>query len=325
MMAYPGTMRPGMTPENIPFQDLPGLDIFDKDPVPWPHFQHLDWHHRWSEPPHEHAIPMEDFIEQQGRWATPEMEAQMRAGVRQDVRMRQEALEEAQTRSTVVVDDDDDEVDRADYNVRDPIALGDGVFGKLGSDADRALTAAAVSPDNKMRNQETIEDDDEEEDDEEDLDDDFDSLFMDLGLDLEEDDEEEEEEDEKDARNAVGGAKKKVVKDKRDMDDEADLVLDLGMALGFDEEDEDGDTPAPTSGGSMTLRRGRGTTATINVDEDDDLDLGLDDDEDDMVDGVDTVPLDDFGDADNLDTEDFFDEGGFDFDDNDYDGGGDMW
>jgi len=66
MMEYPGTMRPGRTPENMPFHDLPIGDD-DPDPVPWPHFQQIEWHHRWA-PPHPHPIPMEEFIEQQGRW-----------------------------------------------------------------------------------------------------------------------------------------------------------------------------------------------------------------------------------------------------------------
>ena len=96
MMEYPGTFRPGRTPENMPFHDLPIGDD-DPDPVPWPHFQQIEvchdskhliffflsylfslirfclfsnsiqWHHRW-EPPHPHPIPMEEFIEQQGRW-----------------------------------------------------------------------------------------------------------------------------------------------------------------------------------------------------------------------------------------------------------------
>lgn len=98
MMEYPGTMRPGKTPENMPFQDLPIGDD-DPDPVPWPHFQQIEWHHQW-EPPHEHAIPMEQFIEMHGRWATPEMEAAMRAGVRKNVRDRRQ--EEAQGKQDAV-------------------------------------------------------------------------------------------------------------------------------------------------------------------------------------------------------------------------------
>ena len=65
MMEYPGTMRPGKTKENQAFENLPLADT-DPDPVPWPHFQEIEWHHLW-EPPHPHSTPMEEFIEQQGR------------------------------------------------------------------------------------------------------------------------------------------------------------------------------------------------------------------------------------------------------------------
>ena len=41
MMEYPGTFRPGRTPENMPFHDLPIGDD-DPDPVPWPHFQQIE-------------------------------------------------------------------------------------------------------------------------------------------------------------------------------------------------------------------------------------------------------------------------------------------
>lgn len=185
MMAYPGTMRPGKTPENMPFQDLPIGDD-DPDPVPWPHFQQIEWHHRWSEPPHEHPGDMEDFIEQQGRWATPEQEAAMRAGVRRDVRQRQE-LAESGKRETIITDDDDDDDDEDYEDKEEPVALGDGIFGKLGSDADRAATAAAVSPDADAdadialkRGVDVVDDLF--------VDDDLDDFLLDLGLDAEEDD-----------------------------------------------------------------------------------------------------------------------------------------
>ena len=55
---------------------------------------------------------MEDFIEQQGRWATPEMEAEMRAGSRQNSRARRQ-MEEDKKRDTLIMDDDDDD-DMAD-------------------------------------------------------------------------------------------------------------------------------------------------------------------------------------------------------------------
>jgi hypothetical protein len=174
MMEYPGTMRPGKTPENQPFQDLP-LGDDDPDPVPWPHFQQIEWHHQWA-PPHDHPIPMELFIEQQGRWATPEMEAAMRAGARRNVREAREQQEADRAGNLIITDDDDDDDDPRDgMDIEDePIALGDGIFGQLGSDADRAATAIATSP----QKEEELED--EEEDDG--LLDDF---LLDLGLDSE--------------------------------------------------------------------------------------------------------------------------------------------
>ena len=172
MMEYPGTMRPGRTPENMPFQDLPIGDN-DPDPVPWPHFQQIEWHHRWD-PPHEHPTTIEAFIEQQGRWATPEMEAAMRAGVRRDVRERREAAE-AEKRDTIITDDEDEDDDT--MMVDDvPIALGDGIFGQLGSTADQAATAAATSPDRE---------EDEEGKEDESFDDGLDNFLLDLGLDAE--------------------------------------------------------------------------------------------------------------------------------------------
>jgi hypothetical protein len=68
------------------------LDIDTPNPVPWPHFQEIEWHHRWD-PPHEQALEMEEFIELQGRWASVEDEAEMRMGMRRGVRERRE-LEE---------------------------------------------------------------------------------------------------------------------------------------------------------------------------------------------------------------------------------------
>lgn len=285
MMEYPGTMRPGKTPENMPFQDLPIGDN-DPDPVPWPHFQQIEWHHQW-EPPHEHPIPMEDFIEMHGRWATPEMEAAMRAGVRQGVRELREA-EEAEKRDVIITDDEEDELD-VQQDV--PVALGDGVFGRLGSTADQAATAAATSPD---RVEEKIEED--ESFDEAGLDD----FLLDLGLDTEMEDEDDLSErssttNNNNSRDQVSSPSGSTLDDaEEDDEDEEDISMD-------------------------------GVTASIDVDDDSDLDLGLDVDDELEVGG--TVPLEDYGDdSDTLDTEDVFDEGGFDFDDDfgDMDGG-DMW
>ena len=181
MMEYPGTMRPGRTPENSPFHDLPIGDD-DPDPVPWPHFQQIQWHHRW-EPAHPHPVPMDLFIEQQGRWATPEQEAAMRAGTRKASRMRRE-LEEEKKRETLIMDDEED--DDSDL----PQDLGEGVFGALGSTADAKITAEATSPEIAERAGETEEDEDEFEDDMG-----LDDFLLDLGLDSMDDDEEGEEED----------------------------------------------------------------------------------------------------------------------------------
>lgn len=274
-------MRPGKTPENMPFHDLPIGDN-DPDPVPWPHFQQIEWHHRW-EPPHEHPIPMEDFIELSGRWATPEMEAAMRAGVRQDVRERRE-LQESERRDTVITDDDDED-DLPD----EPVALGDGMFGKLGSDADRAATAAATSPMGA----------DEDSDEDDGLD-----FLLDLGLDMLEDDGGDELGGGSTSRPAVAAPTSRgpvPASVQGTVEDDDDIEYD-------DEE--------------VSL------TSAISVDVDDDedvIDFGVDEDEDDEADGLDEVPLDDYGDNDGLDT-DIFDEGGFDYDDYESDGdGGDAW
>ena len=295
MMEYPGTMRPGRTPENMPFQDLPIADD-DPDPVPWPHFQQIEWHHRWD-PPHEHPIPMEEFIELAGRWATPEMEAAMRAGVRRGVRERRQE-EEADKRNVIITDDDDEDDELGVGTIaEDPISLGDGVFGQLGSDADRAATAAAVDPANQGKKDEEDEDDD---------DGDLDDFLLDLGLDADLDD------DDNDGKSKTKGKKAKT---------------DASFDLDFDDDDDDDDDGDDDDGSvgkrvSLTASSGSDTT-TIDVDDDEDMVVMDDDDE---LEG-DTIPLDDFNDdSDALDTEDIFDEGGFDFDDDygDMDGG-DMW
>mmetsp|Transcript_60893 Transcript_60893/g.170683 ORF Transcript_60893/g.170683 Transcript_60893/m.170683 type:complete len:380 (+) Transcript_60893:158-1297(+) len=290
MMEYPGTMRPGRTPENMPFHDLPIADT-DPDPVPWPHFQQIEWHHRWD-PPHPHPIPMEEFIEQQGRWATPEMEAAMRAGNRRDARRRRE-MEEEKKRENLIMDDEEDDQD-------EPQDLGDGMFGQLGSAADQAVTAAATSPNVRVDDL-TGEDDDDDSS--------LGDFLLDLGLDSFDDDEDDggegEDDDTRPAMKKIPAPLPKT--QQTGLED---------VVIGDDDEDEGAEdtTPSPD------------ITASIDVDEDDDLELGIDDEDDLTDDGVSTVPLEDFSDNDGLDTENFFDDGGFDFDDGDFDGGdGDMW
>ena len=232
------------------------------------------------------------FIEQQGRWATPEMEAAMRAGVRRDVRKRRE-MEEEQKRETLIMDDDEDE----DYQ-DEPQDLGDGMFGKLGSAADAAVTAEATSP--RRAQLDTYDDEDEE-----DEDDGLDDFLLDLGLDSEGDDGGNEPSDTMagfDSPTTTRRPRKTGLED---------------VVVGDDGDDDDDE-----------MESGVGT-ASISVDDDDDdeLELGLDDDgglSDDG--GVSTVPLEDFGDSDSLDTEEFFDDGGFDYDGgDDFGDGGDGW
>lgn len=291
MMEYPGTMRPGTTPENMPYQDLPLADD-DPDPVPWPHFQQIEWHHKWDAP-HPHPIPMEEFIDMHGRWATPEMEAAMRAGVRRDIRERQEQ-EAAERQDMIITDDDDDDDDALGAVVDEPIALGDGMFGQLGSAADEAITAAAVAP--RAEGEEEDEEEDEADGGE---DDDLDNFLLDLGLDAEVDE---------------------IGIDMDSVDDDAEPPADLGSDSP-DIGDDDNSIDMVSDGGDIS--------ATITVEDDDDIALGVDE-EDDLgggtsSDGVSTVPLDAFADSeDGLDGEDIFGDGGFDYDDGDFDDG-DVW
>jgi len=294
MMQYPGTMRPGKTPENSPYHDLPFLGDNDPEPVPWPHFQQIEWYHKWA-PPHPHPIPMEQFIDMQGRWATPEMEAAMRAGARRSVRAQKEE-EEQETEKYVVVDDEDDDEEDEDTSV--PIELGDGMFGQLGSSADQAIVAAAVAPQTaepvttegkKKEEEDTL---DEATSDEDDLDD----FLLDLGLDVDMGEDMDETEGEGDS-----AATETIANDIGDDDDKLN-VDDNGDAIGF------------------------------NVDIDNFDDTAIEGDDEvaeeivETVDTIQTVPLEAFEkeeeEAGLGNTEDSFDDGGFDFGDIDDNGGG---
>lgn len=207
MLEYPGTMRPGRTPENMPYHDLPGLGMNDPEPVPWPHFQEIEWHHLWD-PPHEQALAMEEFIEVEGRWASVEEEAEMRMGMRRGVRERREMEEMSKAggggEQMVIMDDDEDD--------ESMIGLGEGVEALLKSPASVAKKADA--------------DEEEEEDDEDDDDDDF---MLDLGLGDDDDDDDQPP------------SKKKATKMKAGDDEEEDDDLDLDGMLGFDDDDDDDD------------------------------------------------------------------------------------
>lgn len=294
MMEYPGTMRPGRTPENMPFHDLPIGDD-DPDPVPWPHFQQIEWHHRWA-PPHPHPIPMEEFIEQQGRWATPEMEAEMRAGSRRASRTRRE-MEEEQKRETLIMDDDDDDDD--DMANELPQELGEGIFGQLGSTDDAKIIADAVSPD--RMSEDSSKGSSEEGDDDDDIDAGLDDFLLDLGLDSLG-----EEDDGDNASNT-------------DVDEDDRPAKATTKSIGLEDilitEDDDDDDISEEETVNPDI------TASIDVDvDDDDLELDLEDE-----DSLEEVPLEDFGDDDNgMESENFFDDGGFDYGDgggDDFDGG----
>jgi len=221
MLEYPGTMRPGRTPENMPYHDLPNLGIDDPDPVPWPHFQEIEWHHHWD-PPHVQALAMEDFIELQGRWASVEEEAEMRMGMRRGVRERREMEELASGKSgattgsgaqggaqqmVIMDDDEEDEEGEGENDGSDIVGLGEGVEALLKTAADMRGSEEAASASGSVA------------DDDEDGSDDF---LLDLGLGGD------DETDETEAEETAG-------------DDEDDLDLDFSLGLDDDEDDAEGD------------------------------------------------------------------------------------
>jgi len=301
-------MRPGRTPENMPFHDLPIADS-DPDPVPWPHFQQIEWHHRWD-PPHPHPIPMELYIEMEGRWASAEDEAAMRAGARRDVRERRE-LAEDDRKNTLIVDDDDDDEEEEDLEIN--MELGEGMFGALGSGSEEAITAKAVTEERPVQDAKRDETDDEE--------DDFDDFLLDLGLE--------------------GGSDDLLLDDSKDST--ANLLDAMTSMLGEDDDDSEDDASTDDDLDFSMLDSDEGTIdITMDTDDemedpsdvaalsdDEDLDIGLDEDDEDLTTdgGMTMVPLEDFGDDSLLDDDDAFDDGGFDYDGDDggdFDGG-DSW
>lgn len=276
MMEYPGTMRPGTTSENQPFSSLP-IQESDPDPVPWPHFQEIEWHHNWGSP-HEHPIPMEEFIEMHGRWATAEMEAEMRAGARRGVRERRE-LEEAQKAASFIIEDDEDDEEEEEVK----IDLGQGVNAFIGTD-----TAPA---DDKVV-EEAVDDDD-----------DGDDFLLDLGLDGSDDtadDDDDDDDDEPalssgdDSTSGILEAMQNIINEESGDDDDSETELDIDfddLDLDFDDDDDDAEDDG----------------------DDDDDDFVMMDDGDEMDDNE-MVPLDDMIDNEDMGEEDEFDDGGFDYD-----------
>jgi hypothetical protein len=262
----------------------------------------------------------------------------MRAGARQSFRERRE-LQESEKRQMVITDDDEDD-DDANADADDAVellnvALGEGVFGKLGSDADRAATAIATSP--REGGGATTDGDDDGGDlmrlgggggavgDSENVVDDGLDFLLDLGLDMLEEDDEDGGIAASVTASTLQGARSGVspltppankveaaAADDDDIDfDDEDVSVSSAISVEVDDEDDD-------------------DAIDFGVDDDDEV-AGVADDEDEMDDsagsgsGLDEVSLDDYGDNDGLDNN-IFDEGGFDYDDyeNDNDGG-DMW
>lgn len=305
MMEYPGTMRPGRTPENQAYENLPCGDN-DPDPVPWPHFQEIEWHHPW-EPPHPHPIPMEEFIEQHGRWASVEEEAQMRMDVRRGVRERRELEElEKAGASTLIVDEDEDEVEEETPQ----LDLGQGVESLIGA-AEEAT-------------KERVEDDKtENEEDEVDF-------LLDLGLDADDGDDDltdsatsiDEEGDDDGDEPAFGtsgqspGDLLEAMQSMIDMEGEtdsqgasdegADEDIDLDIDLGLLDEGEEAPTEEAVSNG-----------------DDDDMGVTMVGDDDGFSGGGEadadgdfqSMTLDEYSSNEDMgDEEGFFDDGGFDYD-----------
>lgn len=217
MMEYPGTMRPGKTPENMPYHDLPGLDIDDPDPVPWPHFQEIEWHHQWD-PPHDQFPLMEEFIEMNGRWASVEEEAEMRMGMRRGVRERREMEENAMMDNAMVIMDDDEEDEGTITDIPSMMGLGDGVESVIGKKQDTKKSTKA----------DLLEEGDEDED--EDEEDDF---LFDLGL--SDDDDEVIKPTSKKSSTKVKASMEEEDNVNDDLsldDDDDDLNFDLGFDLG---------------------------------------------------------------------------------------------
>ena len=211
MLEYPGTMRPGRTPENMPYHDLPGLGIDDPDPVPWPHFQEIEWHHHWDPPEDQYPL-MEEFIDMEGRWASVEEEAEMRMGMRRGVRERREMEESAGAdNSMVIMDDDEEDESSSPLDMPSMMGLGDGVGALIGETQSTKKQAKAKI-----------------EEDEEDVDGEDDNFLFDLGLG---DDEEIEPKSKKIKSNVKASVSEENENDDLsvdDDDDDVDLSFDLG-------------------------------------------------------------------------------------------------
>jgi len=321
-LGYPGTMRPGKSGENQSYSSLPIADD-DPEPVPWPHFQEVEWHHRWT-PPHDHPIPMEEFIDMQGRWATVEMEAEVRKDARRGVRERKE-LEEAKKVGSFILDDDEDDEDDEDDGEdkdedeeviidRDPMEeikldLGDDVDVEklLESEIESAVSGVNTVGANSIFGEVGLGEGTEEDDDDEDDDDDF---LIDLGLDG----------DGEDNTNAI----------QKDSGDQTltteDEILDAMQGIIDIEENGEGpddggvenDSDIDLNFNDLGLELD-GDVMSL-VEEDNDFSMNVMDEDDNGMDGMDVteddqmIPLDDMIGDEDMGDDDAFDDGGFDYD-----------
>lgn len=230
----------------MPFHDLPFLGVNDPNPVPWPHFQEIEWHHKW-EPPHEQALAMEEFIDEEGRWASVEDEAEMRMGMRRGVRERREMEEGGigATRSVggggvgvggsggeqmVIMDDDDEEDDGGAGGIASNLGFGDGVKAFLTNPADSVSTtrrSAVGDDDDESGLDDEIDDDDDILGDGDEGEDDF---LLDLGLggdvgdvDIDDDDEDILAEEEEETFPTKSALKMEASADDLEDDDDDDL------------------------------------------------------------------------------------------------------
>ena len=119
VMEYPGTMRPAHTRENVPYEDLP-IDEDGPPPVPWPHFQEIPYHHVWGSPHEDAPLSINQFIDDMGRWATLEEEAETIRQTRRAMRDAK-AAEKQQAKEDMVVMDDDLEDDDEDEGKDDEL------------------------------------------------------------------------------------------------------------------------------------------------------------------------------------------------------------
>lgn len=297
MMEYPGTMRPGRTPENQPYSSLP-IQESDPDPVPWPHFQEIEWHHNWGSP-HEHPIPMEEFIDMHGRWATAEMEAEMRAGARRGVRERRE-LEEAQKAASFILDDDEDDEDDDGENSGPQLDLGEGVDALIGAGAAAAATISKSATKDDTSNAQLADDDDDD-----------DNFLLDLGLDETGDDEDEDEDE-----GEIGDDGEEPAFSTGD--DSTEGILEAMQSM-IDAED---DTEVATDGDDNEIDIDFDDLGLNFDDDDDDDDVSEGDDDDEFVvmddDDIsmenEDLTLDEMVGNEDMGADDEFDDGGFDYD-----------